>query len=125
MKKHSFLLFIFVLSILPLNLNAQNSQVRILRLEDVITLANENSLEALLAKHRFTGSYWSYRSYKANYLPSVSLEADLIDLNRSIVKDQVLENGEWVPVFGQTQNLNSSVNMQVTQMIPLPEGEYL
>ncbi len=116
------MLFILVLSVFPLISQAQTAQVRKLSLGDVINLAKENSLEALLAKHRFTGSYWSFRSYKANYLPSVSLEADLVDLNRSIVKDQIYQNGEWVPIFGETSRLNSSLNLQVTQMVPFTGG---
>ncbi len=116
------MLFILVLSVFPLISQAQTAQVRTLSLGDVINLAKENSLEALLAKHRFTGSYWSFRSYKANYLPSVSLEADLVDLNRSIVKDQIYQNGEWVPIFGETSRLNSSLNLQVTQMVPFTGG---
>ena len=122
MKKHTFLVLILVLSIFPLISQAQTGQVKKLSLEDVITLAKENSLEALLAKHRFTGSYWSFRSYKANYLPSVSLDADLVDLNRSIVKDQVFQDDEWVQVFGESTSLNSSLNLQVTQMVPFTGG---
>ena len=101
---------------------AQTTSLRELSLKDVIQLAQNNSLEALLAKHRFTSSYWSFRSYKANYLPSISLEADLVDLNRSIVKDQVYQDGEWVPFFGETKSLNSSLNMQVSQMVPFTGG---
>ncbi len=122
MKKHTFLLSILVLSIFPMILHAQNSQLKKLSLEDVIGLANENSLEALLAKHQFIGSYWSFRSYKANYLPSVSLDANVLDLNRSIVKDQVYQNGEWISIYGDSKSLNSSLNLSVNQSVPFTGG---
>jgi len=122
MKKRAVRLLILVLLILPVLAPAQTRQVRQLTLEDVLRLAKDNSLQALLAKHRFIGSYWSYRSYKANYLPSVSLEADLVDLNRSIVKDQVFQDGEWIQQFGESRSLNSSMNLQVMQMVPFTGG---
>ena len=115
-------LIVVILTISPLLLNAQNSQVRKLALEDVLYTAKTNSLQALLAKHRFISSHWSHRSYKANYLPSVSLNADIVDLNRSIVKNEVFENGEWIPKYAETNRLNSSLAVQVMQYVPFTGG---
>ena len=88
--------------------------MRQLDLQEVIKLAQENSLDAILAKHRFRSSYWSFRSYQANYLPSVSLQTDIVDLSRSIVKDVVLENGEWVTKYAPSNRLNSSVSLEAS-----------
>ena len=114
---------LFVISLLfPMFLSAQEPQVRQLNLQDVIKLAQANSLDALLAKHRFRSSYWSFRSYKANYLPSVSLQTDIVDLSRSIVKDVVLENGEWVTKYAPSNRLNSSLSLEASQNIPITGG---
>ena len=44
-----------------------------LTLEEVINLAQDQSLDAIRTKNTFLSSYWQYRTYKANYLPSLSL----------------------------------------------------
>ncbi|MFW6095405.1 MAG: TolC family protein, partial [Bacteroidota bacterium] len=53
-------------------------------LDDVIQLAREQSLDAMVAKHRFRASYWQHRSFKAKYLPDVSLQAEFPQFNRAI-----------------------------------------
>ena len=120
--KKSIVSLIVILLLLPLSLRSQESQARKLDLQEVIRLAQENSLDALLAKHRFRSSYWSFRSYKANYLPSVSLQTDVVDLSRSIIKDVVLENGEWVTKYAPSNRLSSTVSLEASQNIPLTGG---
>jgi outer membrane protein TolC len=120
MRKYIVLLFVSLL--FPLFTQAQQPQIRKLDLQEVIKLAQENSLEALLSKHRFRSSYWSFRSYQANYLPSVSLQTDIVDLSRSIVKDVVLENGEWVPKYAPSNRLSSTVSLEASQNIPITGG---
>lgn len=112
----AFLLFIH--GIAP----AQQSQIKYLTLEEVIRLAHENSLQALLAKHRFRNSYWQYRSYKASYLPSVAIQSDLIDMQRAITKNEVFEDGEWVEKYGESQRLNSTMRLEVNQNVPITGG---
>lgn len=119
-KKVVGLLIISLL--IPVFVSAQQPQVRQLNLQEVIKLAHENSLDALLAKHRFRSSYWSFRSYQANYLPSVSLQTDIVDLSRSIVKDVVLENGEWVTKYAPSNRLSSTVSLEASQNIPITGG---
>ena len=97
-------------------------QVRKLTLQEVIRLAQENSLQALLAKHRFRNSYWQYRSFKANYLPSLSLQTDLVDLQRAITKSLVYENGQWIEKYAPTNRLSSSMSLEASQNIPLTGG---
>ncbi len=56
-----------------------------LTLEEVISTAREQSVPALRAKHQFVVSYWRYRTYKAQFLPSLNLSANLGQYNRSLV----------------------------------------
>lgn len=118
------LALLMVLQSAVLIVPAQEQLVKQLALEEVIQIARENSVQALLAKHRFTSSYWSYRSYQASYLPSVSLNADLVDFNRSIVKNNVLIDGEWVEQYAPTNRLNSSLGLQIQQSVPLTGGRF-
>ena len=62
-------LVIFSCFLPGLSASAQKINKR-LTLEEVISIAQDQSLQAILAKHRFRGSYWQYRTFKAKYLPS-------------------------------------------------------
>lgn len=55
-----------------------------LSLDEVIRLAQERSPDALINIHRFRRSYWEYRSFKAGYLPNMTLDATLPNFTRSI-----------------------------------------
>jgi len=68
-------LIISVLLIAGLNSSAQDNE-NILSLDDVIYIAKQQSPEALIAKHRFRSSYWNFRRYKADYLPSLLLSGN-------------------------------------------------
>ena len=56
-----------------------------LTLQEAITIAQEQSPNAIAARHSMRASHWNYRFYKANYLPSVTLNSSP-NYNRSISK---------------------------------------
>ena len=55
-----------------------------LSLEEVISLAKNQSPVTKAAKTNFTARYWQYKLYKSNYLPQLGLNGTLPDYNRSI-----------------------------------------
>jgi outer membrane protein len=57
--------------------NAQ--EIKKLTFEEVIKLAEEQSPNALIAKHRFRASYWQYRTFIAQYRPSLTLTGSTPD----------------------------------------------
>jgi outer membrane protein TolC len=72
--------------VLIINLFAGYSQVDtlMLTLNDALKMAQARSSDALIAKQNFRINYWQYRSFKADYLPSVILDAgQLPDFSRS------------------------------------------
>ncbi|MDD4033581.1 MAG: TolC family protein, partial [Bacteroidales bacterium] len=73
-RKIGYCIAFFLISCM--SISAQDStQVTLMKkltLDQVVQLAREQSLAAILAKHRFRSSYWSNRSFKANYLPSLN-----------------------------------------------------
>ena len=71
--KHYALSIILALS---LPANAQEKQVHTLTLEQVIRMAQEKSPSAVSARLNRESAEWSYRFYKANYLPSVTLTSN-------------------------------------------------
>jgi len=71
MKK---ILLLATISLFLLPFQKSNSQeLKKLTLDDVMKLAEEQSPNALMAKNRFRSSYWQYRTFKAEYRPSLTL----------------------------------------------------
>ena len=83
-KKHS-IRFILLFIITGFTLTG-TAQVRTLNfsLDDVIRIARDQSPRAIMARHRFRGSYWEYRTHIAKFRPSLTLEGTLPNLDRSI-----------------------------------------
>jgi len=82
MKRYIFLIIIWVKVI------SLFAQVRVEKfsLDDIIRIARDQSPDALLAKNRFRASYWQYRSFQANYLPSLGFNGILPRISRTIRK---------------------------------------
>jgi outer membrane protein len=71
MKK---LLLLSMIGVLLFSLKVTEAQeYRKLTLQDVIRIAEEQSPNAFMAKHRFRASYWRYRTFVAEYRPSLTL----------------------------------------------------
>lgn len=109
---------LFLLLLFPPFLLAQ--ETKRLTLEEVITIAQEQSPEAILAKHRFRASYWQFRTFKAEYLPSLTLSGTLPDYNRIFEKEYDFSTGQESYVEKQTNN--SSLTMSLSQNIGLTGG---
>ena len=63
-------------------LSAQQDTV-FLTLEDALNLARTRSADAMIAKNNFRMNYWQYRSFKAEYLPWLTLDASLPTFSRA------------------------------------------
>ena len=74
MKKLIFLLMI-VAAGSKLTLEAAPADTLVLNLSDAIRLAQQQSPSAQQARNAFLAAYWNYRSFRANYLPSVMLSS--------------------------------------------------
>ena len=90
-----------------------------LTLSQVIDLARDQSLGALVAKHRFRASYWEFRSYKAKYLPKLTLESTFPDFSRVLRKYQ---NPDGTYSYVE-ENVNTSMlDLNMRQNIGLTGG---
>ena len=63
-------------------------------LQEVIETAHSQSPSAILARHNFIVNYWQFRTYKAQFLPSLNLQGSLGNYNRSLVSLQDAQTGE-------------------------------
>jgi hypothetical protein len=114
--KKLLLLSILVLLILNLRINAQ--EVKKLTFEEVIKLAETQSPNALIATHRFRSSYWSYRTFVAQYRPALTLTGTTPDY--STANTRVYVNGNWDYVT--TDMLQNIGSLALSQNIGLTGG---
>ena len=111
MKRRIILKLIFgILIVLPQFGYSQTRSMQ-LTLDEVITLAQEQSLMGIMAKHRFRGSYWEYRTHVAKFLPSLNLSATLPDLTRSIEKN-ILDDGTDAFVERSQSSYSTSASLR-------------
>lgn len=97
-----------------------SQEIKRLTFEEVIRIAEEQSPNALMAKHRFRASYWQYRTYVAQYRPSLTLTGTTPDYSTaySRVWNSVLE--QWD--YQATNVLQNLASLSLSQNIGLTGG---
>ena len=100
-----------ILLLLPLSMAAQNTMQ--LTLWESIKMAQDFSPEARAAEHTYRAAYWSYRAYKANYLPGVSLVSTPF-LNRQINK---ITQPDGTEQFIRQNQLSINLSLEISQNI--------
>ena len=127
---YSVRLFVFIgFAVIHSNTLQSQSKTRgqtklTLTLSEVIKLSQEQSPQAIRAKHEFRGKYWEYRSYKADRLPNLMLTSTPFNYNQSIVKTTVQDtSGEFVTQSGNIKELRSDAELSLNQNINLTGGD--
>ena len=95
------------------------SQTGVMTIYEAFKLAEERSLDALVAKNMLLTAHWQYRNYKAILLPNVVLEGTLPSLNRSL-NPYLKKDGSYG--FVKNNSLTENVSFSVTQNIPFSGG---
>ncbi|MGV8829758.1 MAG: TolC family protein [Breznakibacter sp.] len=109
-----------ILIVCAMGLRAQTKTEMEMSLEDAIRLAKSQSLSSFKNKNTYLTQYWSFRSYKAKRLPSLSLEATPINYNRSVLQRYDSETN--TDVFIPDESLSTSVGASINQNIFLTGG---
>ncbi|PRY95877.1 TolC family protein [Marinilabilia salmonicolor] len=91
-------------------------------LDDVIDLAHEQSLYSFRSKNMYLARYWEFRSYKADRLPILSLEATPVDYDRSVVNRFDSETG--TEYFSQRSYFTSDASLSLRQNVPFTGGVF-
>lgn len=117
MNKLKLLLTIFI-SVFILKANAQPSVS--LSLDETVTLAAQSSLDAFRYKNMYLASYWQFRYFKADKLPSLSLNSTPLDYNHYRRREYNAQTNEDQYVL--RDYLNSDVNLQLSKKIGLTGG---
>lgn len=89
-------------------------------LTDVIQLAQEQSIDAMLAKQAFEQSYLEYSAYKAEFLPSLSLNTNLVNYSRTVKRDY--NPSDSVYEYYEENANTSNMNLQILQNITFSGG---
>lgn len=105
-----------MLLLLPFFAKAQ----RMITLSNAIDIAKKESYAAKMANFSYMSSYWSYRSYKAGWLPSLNLNGNLMNYNRSIVETRDYETGKVAYV--DNNSLYNYMNLSIDQALPWADG---
>jgi len=109
----------FFLTLSGINSVRGQQETVALDLQTIIEIAREQSPDALMAKHRFRRSYWQYRSYKAAYLPLVSLNAVVPNFGREFRRIPVPDGPD---IFQYNSLANTSASLTVDQRIGFTGG---
>lgn len=91
-----------------------------LTLEDVITIAQQQSPDALSAKNRFLKSFWEMRTSEALLLPKLDLEATVPRYTRAIEKVIQPDGSE---VFRERSLANTSADLSLSKNVGLTGGQ--
>lgn len=121
MKKRICLLYI--LGALLLSGTSVLSQEHLkLDLMRTIELANDSSLEAFRAHNMYLAGYWEYRTYKANRLPSLTLNMTPAQYYRDITRRY--DSQQDLDVYRTQQSFYASGNLAVQQNFDLTGGTF-
>ncbi len=100
--------------------NAQESNIRLITLEEAIITARVQSVDAAVALNELKTSYWSYRTYRADLLPEMNFNATLPSYRKSYSAYQQ-EDGSYT--FVRNNNLQMSGEVSIDQNIWLTGGK--
>ena len=118
MKRIIHTLFTLFLSA---TLTAQTDTIR-LTLEDALRLAQLQSLQAFLNQYYYLADYWTYRSFKADYLPSLSLSTT--PLSYSNASQLRYNSANQADEYIRTESLSSDISLSLTQKLPFTGGTF-
>jgi outer membrane protein TolC len=87
-----------------------------------VQLANDSSLSAFRAKNSYMASYWEYRSFKADRLPSLSLYLTPVSYNRDYTRRYDSEQN--IDVYRRQQSFYSYGNLAAQQNLDITGGTF-
>lgn len=120
LNMNKLLLFSIIAVLLFSTKKTYAQEVKILTFHEVIKLAEEQSPNALMAKHRFRASYWQYRTYVAQYKPALTLIGTTPEY--SIAYDKVWNSGTNSYDYIETNTLSNLGSLSLAQNIGFTGG---
>ena len=103
-------------------LGAPVAAQRVLTLEQTIELATDSALEAFKNENLYLSGYWEYRSYRANRLPSVTLDLTPANYNRGFVSRYDSETD--MDFYGLQRSYSASGALTIQQNLDILGGTF-
>ncbi len=97
----------------------RQTEIKLLTLNEVIEIAKEQSLMALMSRHQFRNSYWEFRTHKARFRPGLTLEATAPSFNNTIESVTQPDGSEK---FVSRSNMRTALDLQLSQNIGFTGG---
>lgn len=94
----------------------------VLDLNRTISLANDSSLESFRTQNMYLSGYWEYRTFRANRLPSLTLDVTPAQYNRDITKRY--DSGQDLDVYRTQQSYYAYGGLSVKQNFDLTGGTF-
>src|SRR5690554_4404877 len=117
-----WIIVVVFLTGLPFLLSAQQRSSEVLEVElsldDVIELAGKQSLYSFRIRNMYLSSYWEFRSFRANRLPSLIMNTTPIDFDRSVASLQDSEG------YRDRNMFTSDASLSVRQNVPWTGGVF-
>ena len=110
--RKSVVLLLLGLSMYSAKVSSQNNSIK-LELSQVIEMATDSSLTAFKYKSQFLSGYWTYRTYKAERLPSLSLSLTPASYSRYLT--QRYDSEQDIDVFREQRSYMASGSLSLTQ----------
>ncbi len=89
-------------------------------LQEVVQIAQGQSLNAMVAKNRQENRFWQYRTYLSDFKPRLLLNGTLPDFSRAILQNR---NDDGSIGFIDVSNINADVSLSLSQVIASTGGE--
>ncbi|MBO7598454.1 MAG: TolC family protein [Bacteroidales bacterium] len=105
--KNSFIIILFLIFA-----QVSNAQ-KVLTLPEVIRLAQDSSLTAFRYKNMYMSSYWQWRNYTADRLPSLTLQLTPVAYNRQLISRYDSESD--MDVYRQQKSYLANGNLILSQ----------
>lgn len=92
-----------------------------LGLQDVIKIAQENSIRSKQIENRFQNAYWRNFSYKKQFLPSLNFNGTIPEIQRSITS--VTQN-DGTDLFVSRNIISNRANLSLNQIVSATGGSF-
>ena len=113
---------VFIVALWLGTLGAPVAAQRVLTLEQTIDLATDSALEAFKNENLYLSGYWEYRSYRANRLPSVTLDLTPANYNRGFVSRYDSETD--MDFYGLQRSYSASGVLTIQQNLDVLGGTF-
>ena len=113
---------IWMVGCMLLSFGVKAQQVVKLDLQRTIEIANDSSLSAFRYQNLYLSGYWEYRTYKANRLPSLTLDLTPAKYYRYIT--QRYDSNEDMDVYREQQMFSASGGLSIKQNLDWTGGTF-